>query len=91
MIRLFASAAAILALAACQAIDVPATVAAFGNDRASMCLHIGATVYTPTVDVARVNAEGVAIKCGEATVTTVQAPGSGIATVQFPGTLTIAK
>lgn len=74
----------------CTSTNIADLVAALAKDTANACIHVGATMYTPEITVARVNMQGVSAQCANGALTTVQTPGSGLATISFPGNLTVA-
>lgn len=86
----YAALASLLLCAGCANVDPAALVAALGKDSANVCIHVGATMYTPEVTVARVNMQGVSAQCANGVMTTVPTPGTGTATIAFPSSLTVS-
>ncbi len=78
-----------LALSGCVSQNMPAIVEAMAKDGASVCIHFGATMFTPEWTFARVNAPGVAATCMTGAISTMPQAGLGVATITFPGTLTV--
>lgn len=80
----------VLMLTGCVSPNMTSLVDAMAKDTASVCVHVGMTMFTPEVTVARVNMQGVAATCMTGALSTMPQAGSGVAVVTFPGTLTVA-
>lgn len=76
-------------LASCVSPNMAPLVDAMAKDQASVCLHVGATMWTPEITVARINTQGVAANCATGTLSTMPTAGQGTAIVTFPGQLTV--
>lgn len=75
----------LLALSGCSSTNIADVIAAMGSDPASVCVHIAAGLYTPAIDIVRINRVDAVGTCGLAIMNTT-AP----ATVNVPFKLTVA-
>lgn len=88
--RLVLLVASLFVSAGCTSTNIADLVAALAKDPANVCVHVGASLYVPEITISRVNMQGVSAQCANGALTTVQTPGSGLATISFPGNLTVA-
>lgn len=88
--RVLAFSFILLAATSCVTSNMAPMIDSLAKDTANVCIHIGASLYTPEVTVARVNMPGVAATCMTGAVSTMPTAGVGTAIVTFPGQVTVS-